>query len=82
MRLRDAYFAKRCPERVQLDVLRPCEPLPDSLFMQKLGREGIAFEMRTVGVVLRSTDALLVEPEDAGEHERITMEALASGAST
>ena len=30
MRLRGAYFAKRCPERVQLDVLRPCEPLPEA----------------------------------------------------
>ncbi len=37
-----AYFAKSCPERVQLDVLQPCEPLPDPPFLQKLFRAGDA----------------------------------------
>jgi hypothetical protein len=38
------YLAKRCPEAVQLDVLRPCEPLPDSPFMTMLAGDGNAFE--------------------------------------
>ena len=41
---RDGYLAKRCPEAVQLDVLRPVEPLPTSGFMAMLAEGGIAFE--------------------------------------
>ena len=39
------YLAKRCPEAVQLDVLRPVEPLPSSDFMTMLADGGIAFEV-------------------------------------
>jgi hypothetical protein len=39
-----AYLAKRCPEAVQLDVVRPVEPLPMSDFMTMLAEAGIAFE--------------------------------------
>jgi SAM-dependent methyltransferase len=38
------YLAKRCPQAVQLDVLRPCEPLPDSLLMTMLAQDGRNFE--------------------------------------
>ncbi len=39
-----SYLAKRCPQRVQLDVLHPCEPLPASSFISMLGDEGRDFE--------------------------------------
>lgn len=39
-----SYMAKRCPERLQLDVLHPCEPLPTSAFISMLGDEGRDFE--------------------------------------
>ncbi len=39
-----SYLAKRCPQRVQLDVLHPCEPLPTSSFISMLGDEGRDFE--------------------------------------
>ena len=39
-----AYMARRCPERLQLDVLRPCEPLPTSAFVSMLGDEGKVYE--------------------------------------
>ncbi len=38
------YLAKRCPEAVQLDVLRPLEPLPTSEFIMMLADAGVAFE--------------------------------------
>ena len=44
---RPASFARACPQRVQLDVLRPCEPLPDSPFLQKLYRAGDEYEDET-----------------------------------
>jgi predicted RecB family nuclease len=39
-----SYMAKRCPQRLQLDVLHPCEPLPTSSFISMLGDEGRDFE--------------------------------------
>jgi predicted RecB family nuclease len=39
-----AYTARRCPQRLQLDVLHPCEPLPTSAFISMLGDEGKDFE--------------------------------------
>lgn len=46
IRPQGGYLAKRCLEAVQLDVLRPCKPLPDSSFMTMLAEDGIAFEAR------------------------------------
>ena len=42
--LQGAYTARRCPQRLQLDVLHPCEPLPTSSFISMLGEEGREFE--------------------------------------
>ena len=42
--LQGAYTARRCPQRLQLDVLHPCEPLPTSSFVSMLGEEGREFE--------------------------------------
>ncbi len=44
MPLLGAYTAKRCPQRLQLDVLHPCEPLPTSSFISMLAEEGREFE--------------------------------------
>jgi hypothetical protein len=79
-----SYFAKRCPERVQLDVLRPCPPLPDSLFMQQLAGKGNEFESETfdeiaAGVV--GVAILVRDPEDRPAWEQATMSALSSRAS-
>ena len=43
--LQGAYTAIRCPQAVQLDVLRPCEPLPTSPFYSMLRLEGRDFEV-------------------------------------
>ena len=42
---RNAYFAKHCPQRVQLDILRPCEPEPPSALWQRLAHDGVAYEV-------------------------------------
>lgn len=39
-----SYTSKRCPQRLQLDVLHPCEPLPASAFISMLADEGKNFE--------------------------------------
>ena len=76
------YLAKRCPEAVQLDVLRPVEPLPSSDFMTMLADGGIAFEV-DVFDVLRSCFAAAVDV-DRGLHRderaRLTAEAMDLGA--
>jgi len=57
-----AYLAKTCPEAVQLDVLRPCEPLPRSPFMSMLGQEGRDFETRVFEVLVAAVpDAVVVD---------------------
>jgi predicted RecB family nuclease len=38
------YLAKRCPEAVQLDVLKPCEPDQPSPIFERLAANGVAFE--------------------------------------
>ena len=78
---RSAYFAKYCPERVQLDVVRPVEPLPDSPFLQKLIAEGIEHEDETVDAFFAGVEgAVEVEAEDPGTRERLTLRALGGGA--
>src|ERR1700722_1131811 len=77
-----AYLAKRCPEAVPLDVLRPVEPLPSSDFMTMLADGGIAFEA-DVFALLRSSFAAAADI-DRGLHreqrERLTTEAMDLGA--
>jgi hypothetical protein len=76
------YLAKSCPEAVQLDVLRPVEPLPTSQFMMMLAAAGNAFE-RTVFDALQSSVAGVVEVDRTREpdcRETLTTEAMRAGA--
>ncbi len=76
-----AYFAKSCPERVQLDVLQPCEPLPDSPFLQKLFRAGDVHEEETIGGVFDEVEgAVVIEADDPDAREWHTRQAVAQGA--
>ena len=78
---RNAYFAKMCPERVQLDVLRPCEPAPDPPFLLKLIAAGIEHEDDTVDALGAAVEgAVVVEGDEPGARERQTLGALAGGA--
>lgn len=81
IRPKGAYFAKSCPQRVQLDVLQPCEPLPDSPFLQKLLRAGEEFEGETLGDLLDGVDGVVsIDAEDADAREWHTLNAVADGA--
>ncbi|HUE06373.1 MAG TPA: TM0106 family RecB-like putative nuclease [Acidimicrobiales bacterium] len=81
IRPKGAYFAKSCPERVQLDVLQPCEPLPDSPFLQKLFRAGDQHEDETIGGVFDEVDgAVVIEADDPDAREWHTRQAIAQGA--
>lgn len=76
-----AYLAKRCPEAVQLDVLRPVEPLPTSEFMTMLAEAGIAFE-KAVFDSLRSSVKGAVDVDrqmDRDRREEFTAEAIRDG---
>ena len=74
-------FAKSCPERVQLDVLQPCEPLPDPPFLQKLFRAGDEHEDETIGGVFDDVEgAVVIEADDPDAREWHTRQAIAQGA--
>jgi predicted RecB family nuclease len=78
---RNAYFAKSCPQRVQLDVLRPCEPLPDSAFLQKLIGAGHEHEDETFAAIFEGVDgAVVVDAEDPDAKEWHTLNAIGEGA--
>jgi predicted RecB family nuclease len=78
---RNAYFAKACPERVQLDVLRPCEPLPDSAFLQKLIGSGLEYEEETIEELFHGVEgAVVIEAEDPDTREWHTLHAATDGA--
>ncbi len=76
-----AYLAKTCPEAVQLDVLRPCEPLPRSPFMAMLGQEGRDFETEVFEVLATAVpDAVVVDRAlPRGEREALTLGAMERG---
>ena len=81
IRPQGAYFAARCPERVQLDVLWPCEPLPESEFMLTLFAAGDEYEEDTIASLLDGVDgAVVIDGEDRDERERQTLRALDQGA--
>ena len=77
---RSAYFAKSCPERVQLDVLWPCEPLPDSPFLRKLIESGHEYEGETFAPLFEDVEGVVIEAEDPDAREWQTMRALSDGA--
>jgi hypothetical protein len=81
IRPKNASFAKSCPERVQLDVLQPCEPLPDSPFLQKLFRAGDQHEDETIGGVFDTVEgAVVIDADDPDAREWHTRQAIAQGA--
>ena len=81
IRPRDSSFAKTCPERVQLDVLQPCEPLPDPPFLQMLYRAGNEHEDDTFALLFDGLEgAVVIDAEDLDAREWQTMQAVRSGA--
>ncbi len=77
---RNAYFAKDCPQRVQLEVLRPCEPLPDPPFLQKLFTAGDEYEEDAFATLFTDVPgATVVAADDPGIREVLTTQALAGG---
>jgi predicted RecB family nuclease len=76
------YLAKRCPQAVQLDVLRPCEPLPDSPFMTMLAEGGIAFEVSVFDAMAAAiADSVRIDKNRSrAEREELTLRAMAEGA--
>jgi predicted RecB family nuclease len=75
---RHASFAKTCPQRIQLDVLRPCEPLPVPPFLEKLFRDGRDHEDETMSALGDGVaDAAVIEAEDPDAREWHTERALA-----
>ena len=76
------YLAKSCPQAVQLDVLRPVEPLPTSPFMAMLATAGRVFES-TVFETLSASIAGAIEVDRTREpdcREALTTEAMRAGA--
>ena len=76
------YLAKQCPEAVQLEVLRPVEPLARSEFMARLAGAGISFEAEVFDT-LRSSVVGAVDVDRALERDRRevhTARAMADGA--
>ena len=81
IRPRDSSFAKQCPQRVQLDVLQPCEPLPDPPFLQMLYRAGNEHEDDTFDLLFDGVDgAVVIEAEDLNDREWQTLQAVKDGA--
>ena len=81
IRPKGAHFAKSCPQRVQLDVLRPCEPLPDSPFLQKLVRAGEEYEVDSLGELFDGVDGVVtIDADDPDAREWHTQNAIAEGA--
>ena len=81
VRPRDASFVKQCPQRVQLDVLQPCEPLPDPPFLQMLYRAGMEHEDDTFALLFDGAEgAVVIEAEDVSDREWQTLQAVKDGA--
>lgn len=78
---RNAYFAKECPQRIQLEVLRPCEPLPESPFLQKLFRSGEEHEDETFEALFEGVNgAVVIRADDPDAREFHTLQAFGAGA--
>ena len=76
-----SYMAKRCPNRLQLDVLRPCEPLPISSFISMLGDEGRDFEADVFELLAKAIpDAVVIDESlPRNVREAATVDALDRG---
>jgi predicted RecB family nuclease len=78
---RNSYFAKSCPQRVQLDVLQPCEPLPDAPFLLKLWADGDSYEEETFASLVEGiAGAVVIDVENLDAREYHTRLALDAGA--
>lgn len=77
-----SYLAKRCPQRVQLDVLHPCEPLPTSSFISMLGDEGREFEAEIAERLLEGIPGAVLVDENLPRsgREAATIAAMDEGA--
>jgi len=77
------YVAKKCPARAQWDTVRPCEPLRDSPFLQRLFTRGREFESGVVAQLLElHPDALVVTQrteQNGAEREQETLQAMQDG---
>jgi predicted RecB family nuclease len=81
IRPKNSSFAKQCPQRVQLDVLQPCEPLPDPPFLQMLYRAGNEHEDDTFALLFDGVEgAVVIEAEDPNDREWQTLQAVKDGA--
>lgn len=79
--LQGAYPAKHCPVRAQNDVLRPCEPIPVSLFTQRLFDRGNAFEAETFAELMGThPDAVMIDEVDSATRIVATVAAMDAGA--
>jgi predicted RecB family nuclease len=76
-----AYAARLCAVRTQWDVVRPCEPAPDTPFRHRLAERGIAFEADVVAeLITLHPDAVVIDRDLPGrEREAATLRALAAG---
>jgi predicted RecB family nuclease len=76
-----AYAARSCAVMVQWDVLRPCDPAPDSPFSVELARRGREFEQEVFEELrAQHPDAVRIDgPASAEEKERQTLAALDAG---
>jgi hypothetical protein len=79
--LQDSYVAKRCPVRAQVDLLRPCEPLPVSPVVERRFVMGRRFEAETRAAVMAvRPDAVAVAERSGEERQRATLDAMRLGA--
>lgn len=76
------YVAKRCPLRVQFDLIPPAEaPLPESVMARARMDEGNAFEESVFAELLRACPGALHLDGTVGRDERLvaTVQAMADG---
>jgi predicted RecB family nuclease len=76
-----SYTAKRCPNALQLNVLRPCEPLPTSSFISMLGDEGRDFEAEIFELLAGAVPGAVVIDEclPRSDREAATVAAMDDG---
>jgi hypothetical protein len=77
------YLAKNCPARVQWDVIRPCEPLPTSPFLQRLFTQGMDFEREVfieIAALHPDAEAIVLRgPDNREAREQQTLNAMRAG---
>src|SRR5690348_17390783 len=71
------YLAKQCPVRAQWDLIRPCEPLPVSLVLERRFAAGRQFEEAVVArLAPLHPDACVVAEPDRDKREAATAAAM------